>query len=388
MNLIGRRIHIAGSAAPDVDGAKLRYAHQVIADLTSRLLEKGAAFAISFGKEPILKNEAGLPAMIFDWTVAQVIANALDTNAAKPLTASGRIITAVSTTKTESHIPPARRALYEALRSKNAVELKFLRAGWTAGAIQRQKLAETGDILVVLSGGQGVEQLAVEYSSRGKPVIPMDLQLGSSSHDGFGGGARLFDRALENPAAFFRVNEKASATDLLDKTRTRDGTTKAMVVASALESLLDNLAAPRVFYVRLLNRNLPEWPSVETFFRTTVDKLVTELGYDFCEMGIGENEFAWMNEAIFQCLHHSSVVVVDITGMRPNCFIELGYALGNRQNVFLTAREGTSFPFDVFAIEGFFWNDSEDSAGRLDRFRTHWRRNINMPRLVRPNEAR
>lgn len=114
---------------------------------------------------------------------------------------------------------------------------------------------------------------------------------------------------------------------------------------------------------------------------------MTELGYQPCEMGRGENEFAWMNEAIFQSLHHSSVVVVDITGLRSNCFVELGYALGNRQKVIFTARDGTSFPFDVFALEAFLWKDGEDPAC-LDRFRKHWQRNINMPRLVRPNEAR
>jgi hypothetical protein len=388
MNLSGRRIHIAGSAAPSADEGKLRYANQIIADLTLTLLQKGAAFVISFGKEPRLRHEADLPPIIFDWTVAEVVATALDAGSATPATACGRVIATVSTTKTDSHIPAERRTIYENLRSKNAIDIRFLRAGWSSGALQRQKLAEIGDVLIVLSGGQGVEQLAVEYSSRGKPVIPMDLQLGSSSCDGSGGGAHLFDRALEDPGAFFRVDEKSSAADLLEKTRTRDGSTEVKIVVSALQDLLDELASPRAFYVRLLNKDLPEYPSVEAFFRTTVDKLVAELGYERCEMGIGENEFAWMNEAIFQSLHHSNVVVVDITGVRPNCFVELGYALGNHQKIIFTAREDTSFPFDVFAIEGFLWKDGEDPNTRLDRFRKHWRRNINMPRLVRPNEAR
>ena len=50
-------------------------------------------------------------------------------------------------------------------------------------------------MLIGLSGGEGVEHLAVEYSSKGKPVIPIDLQLGASERDGSGGASRLFDRA-------------------------------------------------------------------------------------------------------------------------------------------------------------------------------------------------
>jgi hypothetical protein len=151
---------------------------------------------------------------------------------------------------------------------------------------------------------------------------------------------------------------------------------------------MEALIPPRVFYVRLLNDKMPEYTSVEKFFRQTVDTLVKELGYEPCQMGIGENNFAWMNEAIFQSLHHSSVVLVDATGVRPNCFMELGYALGNKQRVIATHRSDTRLPFDSSMIESFPWEESDDLSAQLDRFRKHWVRNINMPAIVRPTEAR
>src|SRR6185436_18647365 len=126
-------------------------------------------------------------------------------------------------------------------------------------------------------------------------------------------------------------------------------------VVSAVINLLRALVPLRVFYVRLLNEKFPEYPSVEHFFRTTVDTLVTELGYEPLQMGIGKNEFAWMNQAIFDSLHHSSVALVDLTGLRPNCFMELGYALGNKQRVIVTARDDTKISFDAFALEAFQW---------------------------------
>lgn len=249
-------------------------------------------------------------------------------------------------------------------------------------------MAQIGDILIGVSGGQGIEQLAIEYSSCGKPVIPLDIDVGSSSNDGSGGASRLFDRARSRPSDFFKLTDNDSASDLLDRTRTQNGGVEVQKVVAAIIQLLHALLPPRVFYVRLLNDAVPEYTSVERFFRNTADSLVKELGYEPLQMGRGRNEFAWMNQAIFDSLHHSSVVLVDLTGLRPNCFMELGYALGNRQRVILTARDDTKISFDAFALEAFQWNDSEDPGKQLERFRTHWQRNIDMPRLVQPKEAK
>jgi hypothetical protein len=388
MELRGRRIHIAGSAAPSADERKVRYAHSIVAALASELVGGGAAFVIPFGKEPLLNDRTDGPSIIFDWAVAEIVEKALQTGSATATTAAGRIIATISTSRTDEHIPPSRRELYDRVRERDAVDLKFLRAGWTAGSLRREALARLGDVLIAVSGGQGVEQLAVAYSSRGKPVIPLDLQLGSSSQDGSGGGARLYDRALEDPASFFRVTAGRSAAGLLERTKTKGGETSSEIVVRAILDLLHALTPPRVFYVRLLNSKIAEHGFVETFFRTTVDAAVEHLGFERYEMGIDANEFAWMNEATFQLLHHSAVVVVDITAVRPNCLIELGYALGNQQRVILTAREGTAFPFDVFALDAFIWRDGEDKTTQLERFLEHWQRQVSMPRLVRANEAR
>ena len=51
------------------------------------------------------------------------------------------------------------------MRDKSAISMDVLNPGWTAGAIQRQRLAQLGDILIAVSGGQGVEHLAIEYTS-------------------------------------------------------------------------------------------------------------------------------------------------------------------------------------------------------------------------------
>jgi len=388
MNLRGRRIHIVGSADPAADEKKLGYVHSLVSELTGALAAEGANFVIPFGKEPYLTDRADGPSIIFDWTVAEAVSRAQIAGIASASGPNGNLVSTLATSKTDGHIPAGRRVIYDQLREKNSISIEFLEPGWSAGAVARSRLAQLGDILIAISGGQGVEQIALEYSSKGKPVIPLDINVGSSTRDGSGGASRLFDRARTRPADFFSVSPTASAADLLDRTQTRNGAASVERVVAAIISLLHSLVPPRVFYVRLLNDALPEFPSVEEFFRKTADPLVRELGYEPLQMGIGKNEFVWMNQAIFDSLHHSSVALVDLTALRPNCFMELGYALGNKQRVIVSARDDTRISFDAFALEAFQWKESEDLGKRLDRFRTHWERNINMPTLVRPKEAK
>jgi hypothetical protein len=387
MKLRGRRVHIVGSAHPDTDAGKLEYLHVLVRELVRVLAAEGANFVLPFGREPLLKDRIDGPAITFDWTVAEAVHGALKSGKAMTMGPNGRLISTLATSKTDSQIPATRRAIYDELRDADAVHMEFLEPGWNAGAARRRRLAELGDILIGISGGEGTEHLAIEYSSRGKPVIPLDIKIGGSTDDGSGGAGRLFERALAQPNDFFRVADGASAADLLDRTRTRDGGTEVVKVVAAFTKLLGALAPPEVFYVRLLNNTLPEYPAVETFFREVVDPFITGLGYKPTEMGLGKNEFAWMNQAIFDSIHRSAVVLVDLTGLRPNCFMELGFALGNKQRVIIAAKEGTSLPFDTSALEAFMWPETGTAVDRIDKLRKHWERNIDMPAIVSPKVA-
>jgi hypothetical protein len=388
MRLQGRRILIAGSADAESSEEILSYVHILVSELSMRLAEKGASFIISFGKDPKLKGREDGPSIIFDWTVAETVNQALTEGKAGASGSSGRLITTVATEKTFAQIPTHRLETYTALRSAKSLHMEFLEPGWGSGAVRRRRQAQLGDILIAISGGEGVEHLAQEFANRGKHIIPLDLDLGSSCRDGSGGGGKLFGEALKNPSLFFTVTPEQSASELLDRTRTRGGTALQQQVVAALIDLLERLVAPRVFYVRLLNKDLPDYASVEKFFRKVVDPTVTEFGFQPLQMGIGPNEYPWMNQAIFDGLHHSEVAVVDLTGVRPNCLMELGYALGNAQRVIVTGRKGITAPFDSSCLETFPWDPNESIENCCLEFKEHWARNINMPPLVRPRGLR
>jgi nucleoside 2-deoxyribosyltransferase len=90
-----------------------------------------------------------------------------------------------------------------------------------------------------------------------------------------------------------------------------------------------------------------------------------------------------MNVEIFKEIDESSLVVADLTRMRPNCVMELAYALGQGKKVIITAANGTTLPFDINAIPCFFWRSSDDWKEIARYFEEFMRLNISRGPLVR-----
>jgi hypothetical protein len=214
--------------------------------------------------------------------------------------------------------------------------------------------------------------------------VPFDLALGSSRDDGTGGARRLAKQARAAPTRFFRFQSPFAATEgaALADIATRDGTVPAAEIAERTSALLCKIARPDAFYVRLLDRANAKFNIVESFFRDVVDKIVDEAGMNRVEMGTDKSAHAFMNVAIFDSLHFASLAIVDITGERPNCFIELGYALGNGNRVLVTAEQGTKLPFDQQMIPCHFWSHVDPADERKRAFAEFWEKNINRPAIV------
>lgn len=388
VQLNGRSIHIAGSANRGVPANVLRYSHRLISVIVEQLALQGARFVVGVGKEPRQNEEDDTsPSIIFDWTVLEILGSLLQHRAVRPKGPVGRLIATVATTKTENQIPVLRKQLWQFLTNSGAVHLEFVDPGWTSGAVRRRRQAQLGDVLLAIGGGEGVEHLAQLYALAGKPVIPLDLALGASMGDGAGGASRLALKALSHPSSFVRFIEPDSGGVLFSQIRTNGGQKPAQEVAAALLRLLEETRNPTAFYVRLLDPDNKEFAAVEDFLRQVVDPVIMELGFEPFEMSRQVPKQAWMNAEIFDTLHHSQLIVGDLTGSRPNCFIEVGYALGHQQATLITAREGTPIPFDAKMLEYHSWSElalGQDNEERIDRFRDYCRRNFERPPLVVP----
>ena len=387
VKLAGRRVQITGSANKATNADVIRYGHRIVAQVVRDVLVEGGGLVLAVGREPRADDgDESLPSLVFDWTALVAAASVLRNGAARWPRAAGLPVVVVASEKAEAEIPEGRRALWNELLASGSVQLESIMSGSRAAALIRQRQAAFGEVLLTLGGGTGVEHLADLYLHERKSVISLDLPLGASRDDGTGGSERLAKESRAEPGRFVRMQrgfaDRANAE--LSGLATRKGAEPDADVARRIVDLLGMLAPPTAFYVRLLNKKHETFPRVEKFFREVVDTVVADAGLQRIEMGTDETEHGFINVGIFDSLHFARVAIVDLTGSRPNCFIELGYAFGRATRVIVTAEDGTQLPFDTDAIPCHFWKPEVGAEAQQEEFKTFWKNNVDRAPLVRP----
>lgn len=390
LKLLGRRIQIAGSASKTTELNIIRYAHRVVAQVAKRILLNGGGLVLAVGREPRPSEvDPESPSLIFDWTALETVASLFRDGKLQWPMASGHPIVVVMSEKAESEIPADRQPLWKELLQSGAVRVESILPGSRAAALIRQRQAEFGHVLITLGGGTGVEHLTELYLLKQKTAIPLDLPLGGSREDGTGGSERLARESRSEPNRFLRMQrdlqDRSSAE--LAKLATRQGAEADAEISERVFELLTMLAAPRAFYVRLLDHKHERFSIVEKFFRNVVDPVVMDAGFERLEMGTDETEYSFINVGIFNSLHFANVAIVDLTGSRPNCLIELGYSFGRAIPVILTAEAGTKLPFDTNAVPCHFWKPSARDKERQKELKLFWSKNIERPPLVNIDES-
>jgi hypothetical protein len=378
--LFGRRIHISGSIASDVavaSSADVADARALVKGLVEALVSRGATFVLPVDAE---KTRAGDGAEIcFDWLVWQTLAAQ---RASRPADAPEPLAVAIEHHKTEEQIPPAFEALWDELRGSDQVQIENV-AHWNMNSKRMEAQARWGDILVALGGGEGVQFLANLYHDAGKPVVPLNLAITGAD----AGARRLFAYGLagQHAGRLFQTRT-LNPTAWLNRINTARRTPVAERVAGIV-ALIEALEAPRAFVVRLLNPDFPDFAAVEAHFRDVVRPIVEdELGYRMTVVdGRQPFDHARIDQEIFAKLHRSSVVLADITGMRPNCFLELGYAFGRALPTMVMVKDGAEAPFDIYTFAGLRWKEGGTIDDRREAFRLHWSAIRTRPPLV-PSE--
>ena len=377
--LHGRRIHIAGSIVEDVaiaTGEDVGHARSFVAELVKALVRRGANFVVPVDAEPKRKAD-GLP-ICFDWLVWQTLRENL---VHRPAGVPGPMAIAVQHYKSEDQIPPEFTALWDDLRSNLALVQIENAAQWNMASKRMEAQARAGDILLALGGTEGVLFLANLYHDAGKPIVPLNLPLCPETT----GARRLYNYGLSSHQTrrLFQIAGDGDAHHWLNRIRfpARQATNDR--VADLIE-LLEALEPPRAFAVRLLNPDHADNAAVQEFFDTVVQPVVeNELGYRLVVVdGRQAFDHARIDEEIFAKLHRSSVVLADITGARPNCFLELGYALGRGLPTMVMVQQGATLPFDITTLSGLHWSTNGSVKDRRQVFREHWKAIRNRPPLV------
>ncbi len=376
-SMFGRRVHISGSIVEDASLAtpdEVRRAREFVRALVLDLLSRGATFVIPVDTEKIRTD--GLP-FCFDWLVWETIHKNL---ALRPAGVSDPLIIAVKHHKNEDQIPPEYQQAWNALRSSSVVQIESA-AQWNMNSKRMEAQARHGDVLIALGGGEGVLFLANLYHDTGRPVVPLNFRLSPAES----GARKLFDFGVSgtNASRLFQVEPGATSHTLLNRVEVYAGKSAADELRDVL-TLLEALTPPKAFVVRLLNPKHQDFADVQNYFDTVVQPVMEgDLGFRLVVVdGVQAIEHARVDQEIFAKLHRSRVVLADITGERPNCFLELGYALGRCLPTMVMAKEGASHPFDITTVSALHWQTTGTVAERRAAFRAHWDAIQTRPTLV------
>ena len=102
----------------------------------------------------------------------------------------------------ESKIDIANLKLLRDLEQRKVVERLHIPDEVFTGGEYRKRMIDIADAMLAIGGGRGTYSAGLEMTAQGKPVLPIDLRLGSISEDGDGAVA-LHKRMLTEAEQFF-----------------------------------------------------------------------------------------------------------------------------------------------------------------------------------------
>jgi hypothetical protein len=120
-------------------------------------------------------------------------------------------------------------------------------------------------------------------------------------------------------------------------------------------------------------------PDMDRIFKDIIDPAVRAVGLPPAKRIDKHNEGGLLKSEIIAFIEDSDIIIADLTNERPNCYLEVGYAMARNKvrNLILMAREdhnsdspnyrpgGKKVHFDLSGYDILFWD-----PGRLEAFKT------------------
>ena len=233
----GKFVLISGSAGYSCPPEKLNIASLFLSDFTKVVLSRGGGIVVLAGDEPSAGDEHGAP-QIFDWVALREVERYANSTTECTRTYA-RVI--MSDKARESKIDDAGLRLLRNLEQRNAVEFCHIRREVFTGGEYRRLMIERSDTMLAIGGGKGTYAAGTEMIALGKPVLPLDIQLGSTAGDGEGAVALHREMATEPDRFFPRTHhDVVNRVGLLSLDRgMNDAGTAAQVSAEMLAGELE-----------------------------------------------------------------------------------------------------------------------------------------------------
>ena len=207
--LEGKYILISGSASRFCEDGKLDVAIQFVRDFTSEVLVRGGGIVVLAGEEESTRDERGNP-RIFDWVALREVQRHAERTTQEPRRLARLVM---SEQAPESKIDDVNLDLLRRLEQRNVVERSHIRREMFTGGEYRQVMIDLADAMLAVGGGKGTYTAGMVMTELGKPVLPVDLKLGSIAEDGEGAIA-LLREMMSDPQPFFPNTHREAINQL------------------------------------------------------------------------------------------------------------------------------------------------------------------------------
>ena len=233
----GNFLLISGSASRSCPPEQLARAIQFIELLTAEVLRAGGGLVVLLGDENQTKGPDGNP-RIFDWIIMRAIER-YATNTIEPARTLAWVV--MSDDAWDRNMNDDNRQIFTSLQQRGVLEIERIRREEFTGGAYRRSECELADVMVAVGGGKGTYSLGMDMIDLGKPVLPVDLEIGSLSEDGEG-AVQLHREMLSDPGAYFPRTHGDVVNQMETLSLERSGHDVAGVALRAVELLSRELA--------------------------------------------------------------------------------------------------------------------------------------------------
>ena len=196
------------------------------------------------------------------------------------------------------------------------------------------------DVVVLIAGGRGTVRAANWTRIAGKPLLPF-ASFGGSAAEIYAQELNAFDQKYSGRLERLEFEQLNSVKDPADH-------------ATDVVALAEKIAESRSVMVVMSYDNRPDLEDAYETFQRVCEKL----GYT-CERATEKTTVTRILPEILERIRRAAFTIVDLTGLKPNVFYELGYADGAGRKVIVTAKKGTRLPFDVKDIPTILWESQK-----------------------------
>lgn len=228
----GNFIHISGSAGISCQPEKLDLAIEFVQCFTGEVLRRGGGLVVLAGPEESAKDQRGMP-RIFDWVILREVNQYAQTTTDNPRCYAKVIM---SDAATESKIDYANLLTLKELQQRNVIKIHHIRREVFTGGKYRKAALDLADAMLAIGGGKGTCSIGTEMTSAGKPVLPLDLDIGAFQNDG--DGAVALNREMKSCPSRFFPNTYQNVINRLQIISLNHGTSNAKMAAQAAAEMM------------------------------------------------------------------------------------------------------------------------------------------------------